>query len=196
MCYVYILKIRRQYRHRFVSKIIVFSQANLCNIVLSRAQATTSLPCARGGVIAICDDGGVVNVNNPSPPSAELPLHKGALYNPSLDVAPKTKNPDRKYLSRTNTTIRGATLNSRKYVHFTGTTIPTASYACPALQSTEAGCRRPFNAPSAVHLTTRFLPYSQLRGLSVKSLSPLSPHLRFTLAQYSTRASLLSRVFL
>ena len=39
--------------------------------------------------------------------------------------------------------------------------------------------RKHFHAPSAAHLTARFLPASQPRGLSVRSKLPLSPLQRF-----------------
>ena len=81
--------------------------------------------------------------------------------------------------------IRGATLIHRNdpmhlagYQHILGKLrLPTAS------QNT---LRNPhLTAPSAVHLTTCFLPASQHRRLSVKASLPLSPLQRFEISNFS-----------
>ena len=91
---------------------------------------------------------------------------------------------DRKIiLSRTNKTIRGATL-----IHSHDSCALSRIPTYPR-QLTYATRRRILGvskltlltAPSAVHLTTCFSPDSHLHGLSVKASLPLSPLQRFYL---------------
>ena len=95
----------------------------------------------------------------------------------------KTKTPltEIYHLSRTNNinTIRGATLIHRNdpmhlagYQHIPG--ICTLAYSVA-----EYFGKIHLTAPSAVHLTTCFLPDSQHHRLSVKASLPLSPLQRF-----------------
>ena len=93
---------------------------------------------------------------------------------------------------RINSFIRGATLHSRECARaLIGIpTYPRQLTYAPTLQNI---LRKPhLTAPSAVHLTTCFLPDSQHHRLSVRASLPLSPPHRFSVLNglwYSTTTS-------
>ena len=87
------------------------------------------------------------------------------------------KTPPRNLSSSRANKIRGATLIHGLRRALCG--IPAYPRQLTYAHTSQNTRNTPLTAPSAVHLTSSFLPDSQQRGLSVKAFLPLSPLQRF-----------------